>query len=164
MPILKKLLFDTYGGFADKRIKDLSKGNIFIVDDRTRDDEGARGLYSSFCMIFADVRSNNEVAVRLQGNVPIGGQVQEWLDEHDLEIEDSELHKSLVLVITPGGQNMLDELARAIERITAPGRRYTVKSYKYVCPRTAGALKRLKRTLDKAWKNGRIQEGFGLGD
>ena len=38
---LKQVLFNAYGGFADKRIKTLDKGALFIVDDRTPSDDDA---------------------------------------------------------------------------------------------------------------------------
>jgi len=46
---LKKALFEAYGGFADKRIKKLESGSIFVVDDRSDGDRGADGkLYGYF--------------------------------------------------------------------------------------------------------------------
>ena len=117
MPILKQLLFDTYDGFADKRVKDLTKSSIFIVDDRTSNDEGSGGkLYSSFCMIFADVKSSNQVEVSLRGNVPEGEKLREWADKHGLTI-DMRLQRALVFTIEPGEQEMLDDLASAIESL-----------------------------------------------
>ncbi len=56
--MLKRKLFDEYGGFADKRIKNLDKGERFIIDDRSpTQDFGSQRLYSYFCAIFADVIS-----------------------------------------------------------------------------------------------------------
>jgi hypothetical protein len=164
MPILKKLLFDKYDGFADKRVKKLSKASVFVVDDRSPNDESSSGkLYLSFCMIFANVRSNNDVQVSLCGNVPGGEQVEEWLAEHGLSVTEG-IQKRLAFTVTPGEEEMLSTLADAIESIVAPGNRYPVKSYKYACPKTAGSLRRLKYVLDSAWKNGPIKEGFGLLD
>lgn len=40
---LKQVLFDAYGGFADKRFKNLDKGRLFIIDDRGPGDEDAAG-------------------------------------------------------------------------------------------------------------------------
>ena len=33
--MLKRKLFDEYGGFRDKRIKNLDQGERFIIDDRS---------------------------------------------------------------------------------------------------------------------------------
>lgn len=73
MRALKRILLDAYDGFADKRIKNLDKSSTFIVDDCNDSDIGAnRKLLSYFCMIFADVKSNEKITVRLSGNVPVG--------------------------------------------------------------------------------------------
>jgi hypothetical protein len=54
--------------------------------------------------------------------------------------------------VTRGSQLLLSELAQAIRAIVAAGApRYSVPSYKYVCPRTAASLERLKAALDRAW-------------
>ena len=41
MSLLKQTLLDTYGGFADKRIKKIETGKTFIADDRGPGDYGA---------------------------------------------------------------------------------------------------------------------------
>ena len=62
--VLKRKLFDEYGGFRDKRIKNLDQGERFIIDDRSpTQDFGSQGLYSYFCEIFADVISEGKVRV-----------------------------------------------------------------------------------------------------
>jgi len=155
MSALKKILFDEYGGFADKRIKDIDKGNKFIVDDRDDSDIGANGkLLSYFCMIFVEVLSNEKVFVELYGNIPIGKTVKNWLAKKEYEIKTLPMHSILSIEINQGDQGILKELAESIESIVAPGApRYNVKSYKYVCPRTAKSLDRLRKILDKAWEN-----------
>jgi hypothetical protein len=45
-------------------------------------------------------------------------------------------------------------LANAFEAIVAAGARYNVKAYKYVCPRTAASLGRLRKVLTGHWQNG----------
>jgi len=151
--ILRKILYDAYDGFADKRIKDLDKGSTFIVDDRDDSDIGANGkLLSYFCMMFVEVMSNESVTVTLYGNIPVGKNVELWLAQNDCKIETPDQQSRLSIDIEQGNQSILDELAKAIDSIVAPGApRYTVKSYKYVCPRTTKSLRRLKDTLDEAW-------------
>jgi len=155
MRALKKILFDEFGGFGDKRIKDIDKGSKFIVDDRDDSDIGADGkLLSYFCMIFVEVRSNEKVIVELYGNVPIGRTVKKWLAKNEYEIKTLSMNSILSIEINQGDQGILKELAESIESIVTPGvPRYNVKSYKYVCPRTAKSLTRLGKVLDKAWKN-----------
>lgn len=150
---LKRRLYDEYGGFADKRIKKLEKGSQFIVDDRTDSDIGAdKKLLSYFCSMFLAVEGDNAVSLRLHNNVPIGLSVEKWATKNDLELSD----RVLTLKITPENYGVLLSLAEAIEAITAPGApRYSVPSYKYVCPRTAASLRRLHRVLDEAWSGGK---------
>jgi hypothetical protein len=150
---LKKALYDAYGGFADKRIKKLEKGFRFIVDDRHEGDYGAdRQMFSYFCMIFADVIALDQVKVSLVGNVPDGKSVQDWLAHYGMTVRGSPVgQKSLDIVVTASTLATLSELAQAFRAITAPGRRFSVANYKYVCPRTADRLDRLVKILQRAW-------------
>ncbi|MBN4078691.1 hypothetical protein JYT96_01655 [Gammaproteobacteria bacterium AH-315-C21] len=153
MNIIKEKLFDEYGGFSDKRIKSLDKGHIFIVDDRSDGDVGAdKQLYSYFCLIFADVKSEEEIEVSLRKNVPIGKSVSNWIENNDCvysEVPD----KSLVFNVNKENVNILNELASSISEIVKPGApRYTTANYQYVCPRTAGSLERLSDILQSIWR------------
>ena len=153
MNALKRILFDAYGGFADKRIKNLDKANTFIVDDREEADFGAdRGLKSYFCAVFVDVHSNAKITVTLCGNVPVGKKVERWLEQNGCAIRTHGGQARLLFNVERGEQSILDQLSQAIDNIVAPGApRYEVKSFKYVCPRTAESLRRLKLVLDDAW-------------
>jgi hypothetical protein len=154
---LKQMLFAEYNGFADKRIKNLEKGSKFIIDDRSDSDVGADGkLYSYFCMIFLDVSGDNAATVSMWGNVPDSSKVQTWREKNGLEGDDN----SMTIKLSPKNYSMLETLAKLIESIIAPGATYSVRSYKYVCPRTAGSLRRLHGLLDRAWKD---SEGIGFG-
>ena len=148
---LKRKLFDEYGGFADKRIRNLNKGQRFIVDDRSSGDFGAQGLYSYFCSIFVDVMSGDKVKVVLSGNVPVNQGVRDWAASHQVETS-SDIISYLSFIIEKGQENILNELANCIKAIVAPSApRYDTPSYKYVCPRTASSLLRLASILNKHW-------------
>ena len=150
---MKKVLFDEYGGFSDKRIKNLERGSVFIVDDRTSSDEAADGkLFSWFCLIFADVKSETKLVVTLRGEVPESSGVSAWVAANKGALKAS-FDGDLTFTIVPGQEAKLAELANAIAAIVAPGRRYSVPAYKYVCPRTANSLKLLSKTLALAWKD-----------
>ena len=83
MKPLKQVLFEKYGGFADKRIKNLDKSNIFIADDRTPGDVGAdRQLLSYFCTIFINTQSSTQPRVELRGNVPTSTAVKSWIKKN----------------------------------------------------------------------------------
>src|SRR5689334_22217246 len=114
MSRLKRALFDFYGGFADKRIKNIEKGTTFIIDGRSVSDLGAdRKPFGTFCMVFADVVSDTEVRVNLSGNIPVGGSVRVWLSANGLTIRDRPT-KTLSITVTPGTRGMLDDLADAM--------------------------------------------------
>lgn len=152
MNSLKQVLWNAYGGFADKRIKNFDKGSRFIIDDREPQDEDANGrLRSYFCMVFAEVLSDTEVKVTLNGNVPKGIAVEEWIKGNGANWNDG-IYQTLEFEVTQGKQSSLRSLARAMRSIVARGApRYSVKSYKYVCPRTAASLERLAEVLDGVW-------------
>lgn len=144
---LKKHLFDAYGGFADKRIKKLTSGATFIVDDRGSGDVGAdRQLYSYFCMVFADVIDATTVEVRLSGNVPLSPAVKAWVKNDTASmLSEQPYHSNLAVRVQLGDEDRLDELAELIASITR--KKYDVPSYKYVCPRTSDTLRRLADVL-----------------
>ncbi len=149
---LKKHLFHCYGSFADKRIKDLKKSATFIVDDRDASDFNSQSkLYSYFCMIFVHVKSADSVEVDLRGNVPMTKGVEDWIEKAGADYTEGN-QSSLTFLIVPGHEHRLEHLADRVEAIVRPGApRYTVRSYKYVCPRTAGSLRRLAENLREHW-------------
>ena len=147
----KSTLFAVYGGFADKRIKDLSKASLFIVDDRTRGDSGAdKQLLSPFCAVLADVLCDDEVRIKLSGNVPVAPALDAWVETNDAKLIVRS-NRSLTFTVQRSSLSKIQDLAQAIESIVAPGKTYPVSNYKYVCPRTARSLRKLEQALRKAW-------------
>lgn len=145
---LKERLFSAFGGFADKRIKDLDKSNLFIVDDRTTADNAADGrLFSWFCEIFAEVVDKDTIKINMRGNVPDGPLVAKWFTENSAK--DTNFGREVTL--RRGEQQRLTGLAAAIRAIIQPGATYEVSSYKYVCPRVAASLEKVRCVLDETW-------------
>jgi D-ribose pyranose/furanose isomerase RbsD len=146
---LKRILFGTYEGFADKRLKNLDKGNYFIVDDRRDADYDARGdLFLWFCQIGLTVDDDHDkVTLTLRGGVPDSAKVAAWLEKMGAK----KTAFATEVEIAKGNEDDLMELASAFRAIVRPGARYDVKAYKYVCPRAAAALTRLRDTLHEAW-------------
>ena len=143
----KQHFFDEYRGFADKRLKNIDKGDTFIVDDRKPSDVGAdKKLYGYFCTMFAKVIGVDCVAVSLMGNVPMSGGVQQWIAETGATLTHG-IPQTLRFEVRRGEEGRLADLANRIEAITAPGARYEEANYKYVCPRTANSLRRLAATM-----------------
>lgn len=147
MAFLKQHLFDSYGGFSDKRIKNLDKSDLFIADDRVDTDFDSRGnLFHWFCMIFARVVGPDMVNVELRGGVPESALISEWADAGNAKTEASGLMLSTRITDVGG----LRRLADLIDEIVRPGKRYEVPAYKYVCPRTSMSLRRLADVLENA--------------
>lgn len=146
---LKQILFNAYGGFADKRIKNLDKGTLFIVDDRTPSDDDAAGkLFLWFCQILAEVIDGDTVKVILRGDVPEGPLVAKWFEQHG----SAKSNFGLEFVVRRGTEAELGGLVASFRAIVRPGATYPVKSYKYVCPRTADAIERLQHLLETTWR------------
>jgi hypothetical protein len=153
MRAFKKILLLAYGGFADKRIKDIDKSDMFTVDDRDEPDLGYdRKPLSSFCKISVKVRSNKSVTVTLFGNIPAGKDVKLWLARHNCEIRTPARQSMLEFNVKKGNNARLNELADAIEQFVETSElHHIVKSNKFVCLRTAKSLRHLNAILDEAW-------------
>jgi hypothetical protein len=147
---LKKVLFDTYDGFADKRIKNLENSDAFIVDDRGEGDYDARGaLFLWFCQIGLIVKDRDSVVLTLRGGIPDSARVAKWL----MDMGAQNTAYATQITINRGHESALLDLASAIRAITARGARYNVKAYKHVCPRPTQSLAKLANVLRDAWSD-----------
>jgi hypothetical protein len=143
---LKQTLLDEYGHFADQRIKKIDTGSVFIVDNRGPGDYGAdRKLFLWFCSIFANVVEPNAVEITMRGGIPRSAAVEAWIKKYAADDEKY----GLSFRVTPDDLDKLPALAKAVRSIIRA--RYSVKAYKYVCPRTAASLERLHAKLSKHW-------------
>ena len=86
----------------------------------------------------------------MRGGVPHGATVEKWVSDNYLKLAITDEH-SLSFTIQKGQEGKLVDLASAVAAIVGAGKRYDVKAYKYVCPRTAASLRRLSDVLAKAW-------------
>ena len=151
-------MLETYGTFADKRIKKIESGKTFIADDRGPGDYGAdKDLLSYFCMVFVTVLNEELVKIGLYRNVPVSGDVKRWVSKvGGAFTPGTGMNGSLEFEVKRGQQERLLELAQGLDAIVLPGApRYTVPSYKYVCPRTGDALRRLNSALGRDWSEPR---------
>jgi len=143
---LRGVLFKAYDGFGDKRLKDLERDAPFIVDDRGKGDLDAQGhLFLWFCQIWAQVEAPDRVRVTLRGGVPEGVAVAAWFQAHGAQHNNF----GLGVVITPANVGDLEPLAKSFLAITKS--RYEVKAYKFVVPRVAKSLRKLRDVLGHAW-------------
>lgn len=144
---LKQILLDEYGHFSNKRIKKLDAGSQFIVDDRTKNDLGANGqVYSTFCTMFLDVRSGNDVILSLM-NCPTSPDIEKWFAANAIAIGQN----GKAISIMKGEQDCTLHLEALVGLLASWGGRYDVPYYKYTAPRTSDSLRRLRLTLTKAW-------------
>lgn len=148
---IKNLLFDAYGGFADKRLKNLERDAPFIVDDRNEGDYDARGqLFLWFCQMFATVEDRQGVELELRGGVPHSEAVSEWYTGHGGEERPGDYRSYAFVVVTPENIDDLPDLAKRYSTITT--HRYRLKAWKYVVPRMADSLLRLHGVLSTVWR------------
>jgi hypothetical protein len=101
-------------------------------------------------LIFADVNTETEIKVHLRGGVPKGPSIESWIAGNRKAL-GVQLNGELSFKIKRGQEQKLLELANAIAYVVTGGKRYAVKAYKYVCPRTARSLEKLAATLERAW-------------
>ena len=149
---LKAHLFDAYGGFSDKRIKNLDKSCYFIADDRdTPRSHAADGsLFLWFCTIVVEVIDQQTVRIVLGGAPPMSDSVHEWVSEHAELSSGHGQEKHITITLGLGDEARLRELADRMRAIVRLGARYPVPAYKFVCPRTADSLCRLADVLADA--------------
>jgi hypothetical protein len=143
---LKKRLFDSFGGFADKRIKNLAKSDLFICDDRKKAPRDARGmLFRWYCTINLRVISGGLIHIILGSAMPINPAVINWTNKNSIKSDGS-------TAITINEENIpkLGELATLIESII--NKPYDIRAYKYECPRVAGILRRVEKILQKIFE------------
>jgi hypothetical protein len=144
---LKEKLASEYG-FGDKPVGNLITDHLYVVDDRHNRDYDARSkLFLWFCSIFVRILGNRKVEVVLSGDIPLSPEVDRLFAAFGSKVRDSEV----IVEIEPDSLHRLDSLATAFQNIVVPGMRYRVKSYKYVCPRTANSLIRLRKCLSSFW-------------
>lgn len=153
MPELKRVLFEEYGGFADKRIKRLENGRVFLIDDRENGALGADNKpLSWFCSMYVEVVDDDHCRLILH-NWPTSDRLERWSADHRVNTDGA-----FAMNITRGSQALVSELAGLMRAIVAPGARYGVNFYKHSCPRVAASLDRLKNALDRAWIPGGSRE------
>lgn len=148
---LKQLLFDAYGGFADKRYKKIENDVPFIVDDRSESDfDAQKQLFLWFCAMFVLVEDGDRVRLTLIGGVPSSTDVAQWFADHRADMRFRDFKHYAMFEVTPEN---LDDLADLAERFAAITKgRYAVPAYKYVVPRVCRSLMRLHGLLAGAWR------------
>ena len=84
----------------------------------------------------------------MRGDVPQSALVEQLLDDAGA----TSVNGSVEFFLQCGKETGLVGLAEAFRSVVRPGARYSVNSYRYVCPRVATALDRFQRTLSAVWR------------
>ena len=140
---LKERLFAYFGGFSDKRIKNINKSYYFTYDESAPTD--ARGkLFLWYCTIGIRVVSGDLVHVELGEAMPKNDAVNDWWKANAVDGK----HRK-VIPISKGEEHKLSELSGLIGAITTVP--YKERAYKYECPRVAAVLISVEKVLKKAF-------------
>lgn len=149
-PRLRALLFDAYGGFADRRYKKLKWNERFAVLDT-----GDYDAPSRFCYVNTWANDDDSLRLELVGNVPISEDLEDFissrsgtLDEWENEYEEE--RRAVELTFEAGdAAGAVRELAGTVENVVGPGRSYDDPNWKWVAPRVGEALRGLADVVDR---------------
>ena len=138
----KKYLFNRYGGFGDKRVKDINKDYPFKIDDQTDGDNHDR-----FCGIFVRVIDDANFELDLTNNAPTSPKIKELVESKRGEVQAESDYGSINVTLTLDDHIFIERLSNEIDRLIAPGRKYTDPNWKWLCPRTAESLRQFAGVL-----------------
>jgi hypothetical protein len=147
---VKRVLFDDYDGFADKRLKKIERDAPFIIDDRQGGDYDARGqLFLWFCAMYAEVEEGDQVRLTLSGGVPQADAISKWFSANGGNERETFSGRQAVIIVTPDNFHELTMLAGHFDAIIE--RKYSVNAYKYVVPRVRTSLMKFHSVLTTVW-------------
>ena len=140
---LRDHLLDSYGGYADRRIKNRSLDRPIQIDDK-----GPHDVYPHFCTISARVpdRIGETLILTLQ-NCPCNSELMALVEKRGGTVTPSEHGPTIRLSIAVNHVGTVASLSHAISKMTKRRRRYSDPNWKWICPRTANSLDRLAGVL-----------------
>jgi hypothetical protein len=154
---LKKYLFDQYGGFADRRVKDLSKDCPFKIDDQSDKDSPDR-----FCSVFVKVTGMDRFMLSLDNNAPVTPDIKDFVELHGGKIYCNGERKHIEIEISVEDVDFLKRLSYSIRALVTPGRYYEDRNWIWLCPRTADSLERFAQVLDEFQEHQKTINGLPL--
>ncbi len=137
----KKYLFDEYGGFGDKRVKDITKDCPFKIDDQSKDDKPEH-----FCGIFISVVEGTIFELHLTNNAPFNSKLKKMIESKGGEVCHGD-YNSIRVKLNSKDHDFVLKLSDEIKGLVAPGKRYSNPNWKWSCPRTANSLKHFSKVL-----------------
>ncbi len=150
----KKYLFDAYGGFGDKRVKDITKDYSFKIDDQDTDDK-----HEYFCGIFVKVIEGSKFELHLTNNAPFNSKIKSMVKAKGGKVQERD-YKSIEVNLTSKDYDFVSKLAVEIQGLVARGKKYNNPNWKWLCPRTANSLSHFSGILKKYKGKDLLKRGF----
>lgn len=139
---LKQFLFNQYGSFADKRIKNIDKSDRFRIDDGDGDDKEYL-----FCLISVEVKEGNTFDLVLANHPPSNREIERFITAKGGTVtkEADNIMFKVRLRITDA--QYIDRLSGLINGLVGPNKRYKNPNWKWLCPRTSASLSKFANIL-----------------
>lgn len=139
---LRRFLYSQYGGFGDKRVKDVTRDYPFKVDDQKDTD-----AHELFCGIFVQVQDDDRFALSLTNNAPITASIGKLIKGKAGKVVKMEDKSHIDVDLSVKDIKFIRMLSQLISDTVAPGKRYNNRHWKWLCPRTSASLNRLITNL-----------------
>ena len=150
----KKYLFDAYGGFGDKRVKDITKDYSFKIDDQDTNDK-----HECFCCIFVRVIEGSKFELHLSNNAPFNSKIKSMIKAKGGKVQEGDFN-SMEVDLTSKDYNFISKLSVEIKELVARGKKYDNPNWKWLCPRTANSLNHFSGILKKYKGKDLLKRGF----
>ena len=150
----KKYLFAAYGGFGDKRVKDITKDYPFKIDGQGNDDS-----HEHFCGIFVRVTDGKKFELHLTNNAPINSKIKNMIKQKNGEVQQGDT-SSIKVNLTVKDSGFIKMLADEVKNMVGPGKTYKNRNWKWLCPRTATSLNRFAKILKEYEKKETVRKEF----
>lgn len=141
---LKHFLYAKYGGFGDKRIKDISRDYPFKVDDQSNKD-----AHDWFCGIFVRVIAKDRFELSLSNNAPINSTIKSLVHSKGGKVSTFDKRSHIEVELSVTDIEFISDLSKLIAGLVSTGKRYKNRNWKWLCPRTAASLDRLATVLSE---------------
>jgi hypothetical protein len=115
---------------------------VISIDDRSEVD-----IHPGFCTITATVRRDSDSITLALTHPPLDGDVRALVDDLGGRVTETKLATVLSVDLSPTDHRRVRDLARLVKAVVGRGRRYADPNWKWIAPRTAGALERFARHL-----------------
>jgi hypothetical protein len=147
---LKRVLYETFGGFADKRIRKLERGDTFIIDDRqpheldgysngngngnghsngngnghanghSNGNGNGHSAARNFCRMFARVQGENHLVLSLHERAPLSFEVEQLVRSRGGDTGEYGGSTHLSVLIRADDGTFVRQLAQALRNVVGP--------------------------------------------